>query len=403
MTVSDRMGRIQPSPTLAMTQKAKEMKAAGMDVVDFSAGEPDFDTPAFIKEATVAAIQAGFTKYTPVAGIPALREAISRHIETVYHQRYAIDEITITCGAKEGLFAAFQTLLNTGDEVIIPAPYWVSYPDQVLLSDGKPVITPTLAGSRFKVTIDQVKAAITAKTKAIVINSPSNPTGAVYSADELAPIVDLCLSKKIWMISDDIYSDILFDGRTFANPVTVNPAAKETTIIINGLSKSHAMTGWRFGYAAAPKPIISNMNKWLSQVTSNVTSFVQKGALVAYSEDHGDIPKMVAIFDERRRLMVNAINAIPGVSCASPEGAFYCMVNVEALYGSTHDKGVIASSQDVSAYFLEAANVASVPGEAFGIPGFIRFSFATSTDNITKGTQRIASAVERLQRKGASR
>lgn len=397
MIVSERIQRIKPSPTLTMSQKARELQAAGIDIINFSAGEPDFDTPNFIKEATIMALKAGFTKYTAVGGIPELQKAICHKFKRDNSLEYATSEVTCTCGAKEALFAAFQILLNPGDEVIIPAPYWVSYPDQVLLSDGIPVFIETSDALNFKITPTQLKSAITPKTKALVLNSPSNPCGAIYSKEELKALVDICIENNIWMISDDIYEVVRYDDIPFENPVTVNPAAKSLTIIVNGLSKSHAMTGWRFGYVAAPKEIISQMNKWLSQVTSNVTSFVQSGAVAALmSERSAESDEMLSAFAIRRKILTNGLNAIKGISCQSPDGAFYCFPNVGGLYGKIHNQKRLSNSSDVAEFLLQEAKVATVPGEAFGLSNYIRFSFANATEQIEEGIRRVRSAVNIL-------
>ena len=387
---------LRPSPTLAVTMKAKALQKEGRDIIGFGAGEPDFDTPDNIKAAAIRAIQEGFTKYTPVGGIDELKDAVIEKLRKDNGLAYKRSQIVVSTGAKHTLFNMAQVLFGQGDEVIIPAPYWVSYPDIVLLADATPVIVDGGESEGFKITPAKLKKAITAKTKAIILNSPSNPTGAAYTLDELKGLAEVLKGTEIIVISDDIYEKVVYDDFRFSNMANVGEEMKEKTIVVNGLSKSHAMTGWRMGYAAGPDNVIAAMTEIQSQSTSNATSIVQKAAIEALLGDQSFIPKMVAEFKKRRDVIVGALNDIPGITCAMPPGAFYVFPRVSTLYGRKYQGKPIATSNDFSEFLLEAANVAVVPGGAFGNDDYIRLSYATSMGLIVEGVKRIAGAVAKL-------
>jgi len=387
---------LRPSPTLAVTMKAKALQKEGRDIIGFGAGEPDFDTPDNIKAAAIRAIQEGFTKYTPVGGIDELKDAVIEKLRKDNGLAYKRSQIVVSTGAKHTLFNMAQVLFGQGDEVIIPAPYWVSYPDIVLLADATPVIVDGGESEGFKITPAKLKKAITAKTKAIILNSPSNPTGAAYTLDELKGLAEVLKGTELIVISDDIYEKVVYDDFRFSNMANVGEEMKEKTIVVNGLSKSHAMTGWRMGYAAGPDNVIAAMTEIQSQSTSNATSIVQKAAIEALLGDQSFIPKMVAEFKKRRDVIVGALNDIPGITCAMPPGAFYVFPRVSALYGRKYQGKPIATSNDFSEFLLEAANVAVVPGGAFGNDDYIRLSYATSMGLIVEGVKRIAGAVAKL-------
>ncbi len=402
MKFSGRIEKVKPSPTLAITALAKSMKAQGIDVVGFGSGEPDFDTPGSIKNAAIRAIETGKTKYTPAGGIPELKDAIARKFERDNNLQYKPSEITVNCGGKHSFYNLMQVLLDKGDEVIIPAPYWVSYPAMVELADGKPDIVQTDESSGFKMTSHQLKKAVNRKTRAIVINSPSNPTGAMYSKKELQELAGLIQGKDIIVISDDIYESILYDGNTFDNIVTAVPEMKKQTMVLNGVSKTYSMTGWRIGYMAGDENIIKKVEVLQSQSTSNPTSISQWASVEALTGNQGVITEMIKAFDRRRTLIVNGLNEIPGFSCLNPDGAFYAFPNIEGIasmpgWKETEKK---FDNDDMSgrfcAYLLEDAKVAAVPGVAFGTSKNLRMSFATSDENISEGLKRIKEAVEKL-------
>jgi aspartate aminotransferase len=387
---------LRPSPTLAVTMKAKALQKEGRDIIGFGAGEPDFDTPDNIKAAAIRAIQEGFTKYTPVGGIDELKDAVAEKLRKDNGLVYKRSQIIVSTGAKHTLFNMAQVLFGKGDEVIIPAPFWVSYPDIVLLADATPVFVAGGESEGFKLTPANLKKAITTRTKAIILNSPSNPTGAAYTLDELKGLAEVLKGTEIIVISDDIYEKVVYDDFRFSNMANVSEEMKEKTIVVNGLSKSHAMTGWRMGYAAGPDNVISAMTEIQSQSTSNPTSIVQKASIEALLGDQSFIPKMVAEFKKRRDVIVGALNDIPGITCALPPGAFYVFPRVSALYGRKYQGKPIATSNDFSEFLLEAANVAVVPGGAFGNDDYIRLSYATSMGLIVEGMKRIAGAVAKL-------
>ncbi len=396
MKLSPRATLIKPSPTLAVTAKAAALKAAGRDIVGFGAGEPDFDTPEAIKQAAVEAIRAGFTKYTPVGGIDDLKDAVIAKLKRDNGLTYTRPEILVSCGAKHSLYNLAQVLFGEGDEVIVPAPYWVSYPDLVVLAGGTPVILPTEERDGFKVRPEALRKAVTAKTKALILNSPSNPTGAAYSEEELKALAEVVLETGILVISDDIYEKILYNGKKFSNIASVDARLKDRVIVVNGVSKAYAMTGWRIGYAAGPREVIAAATDLQSQNTSNPTSIAQKASVAALNGDPAVVDAMVAEFQKRRDVITAGLNAVPGISCLLPEGAFYVFPNVAGLFGRTWRGKALESSTDVTEFLLEEANVAVVPGGAFGDDRFIRLSYATSMKNIEEGLRRIAKAVASL-------
>jgi aspartate aminotransferase len=394
--LSERAKKIKPSPTLAIDAKAKALKAEGLDIVNFGVGEPDFDTPEHVKEAAIKAIKDGFTKYTPVGGIDELKDAIIEKFKKDNNLQYARENILVSCGAKHSLYNVAQAIYSAGDEVIIPSPYWVSYPDQVLLNDAIPVFVKTYEEDNFMLRPDALKAVITKNTKAIILNSPSNPTGFTYDKKTLDDIAEIILKHNIYIISDEIYEKLLYDNAEHISIASVGKEIKDRTIVINGLSKSHAMTGWRIGYAAGPKDIIKAMTNIQSQSTSNPASIAQKASVAALTGPQDFISIMHAEFDKRRKFLVKELNSIEGVRCPNPTGAFYAFPHVSKLYGKKSGSRQINSSLDMAMYLMEEANVALVHGEAFGDDNYIRISYATSMENIKKGLERIREALSRL-------
>jgi aspartate aminotransferase len=395
--IAERAKKIKPSPTLAVDSKAKELKAKGFDVVNFGVGEPDFDTPEHIKEAAIKAIKDGFTKYTPVGGIDELKEAIVEKLEKENGLKYGKENILVSCGAKHSLYNIAQALFGPGDEVIIPAPYWVSYPDQVLINDAQPVIVETYEEDNFTIRPELLKEKITKKTKALILNSPSNPTGFIYDRKTLERIAEIALQHNIYIISDEIYEKLIYDGESHISIASLGDEIKEKTIVVNGLSKSHAMTGWRIGYAAGPVEIIKTMTKIQSQSTSNPTSIAQKAAVAALKGPQDSVEGMRKEFEKRRNYLVNELNNINGISCRMPKGAFYAFPNISKVLEKKNDGKNIENSMELSIYLLEKALVALVPGSAFGAEGFIRISYATSMENLKKGIERIKEAVDALK------
>lgn len=387
-SLSDRVQRIKPSPTLAVTARAKALRAQGKDIIGLGAGEPDFDTPDHIKEAAYAAIRDGFTKYTAVDGTTELKQAIINKFKRDNNFDYGLDQILVSCGGKQSFYNLVQAFIDHDSEVIIPAPYWVSYPDMVLLADGKPVVVECGIDQGFKITPAQLQAAITDKTKLFILNSPSNPTGAMYSEAEFRAIGEVLRQHPhVFVVSDDIYEHILLDDVPFTNILMVCPDLYDRTIVLNGVSKAYSMTGWRIGYAAGPVWLIKAMKKIQSQSTSNPTSISQVAAQAALDGDQSCIDGMVAAFSERHKYVVEALNAIEGITCLPSQGAFYsfayCQQVIDRLPGVNNDV-------ELGEYFLEKAGVALVPGSAFGAPGFMRLSFATSMENLQKAIERIA-------------
>ena len=389
--LSSRVQRVKPSPTLAVTALAAQLKAEGKDVVGLGAGEPDFDTPEHIKRAAIEAIQKGQTKYTAVDGTPALKDAIIRKFKRDNGLDFAPDQILVSCGGKQSFYNLVMALLDAGDEVIIPAPYWVSYPDMVLLADGQPVIVSAGQDQGFKLTPEQLERAITPRTKLFVINSPSNPTGVAYSAAELTALAEVLLKHpQVLIATDDMYEHILFGGAEFVNILNVCPELYDRTIVLNGVSKAYSMTGWRIGYAGGPKKLIGAMKKVQSQSTSNPTSISQAASVAALDGDQGCIAEMGKAFEQRHAYVHRRLNEIPGIAALPADGTFYSFPNVEAAIARLPG---IDNDTQFAQYLLEKVGVALVPGSAFGLEGHVRLSFATSMSNLEKALDRIAQAV----------
>jgi len=387
---------IKPSVTLAIAAKAGKLRADGVDVVNFSAGEPDFDTPEHIKAAAVEALRKGMTKYTDVKGIEPLREAITQKYQREHGLAYRKEDVLVSCGAKHSVYNILQAVVDPGDEVVIPAPYWVSYSDMAVLAGGISKIIPTSEGTGFRIGPEQLEAALTPRTRVFVLNSPCNPTGASYDKDELLAITRILEKHDCLILSDDIYEKIVYDNFQFHNIVALNPRLRERTIIVNGVSKTYAMTGWRIGYAIGPSDVISAASKIQSQSTSNATSIAQAAALEALRGSQDEVAIMVREFEKRRDLIVDRLNSIAGIRCLKPQGAFYVFPNVSGLFGKMANEKKLGSPCDVADYLLEEAKVAVVPGEDFGSNEHIRFSYATSLEDIEKGCKRIREAVKNL-------
>jgi aspartate aminotransferase len=384
--LSDRVNAIQPSPTLTVAQKAAELKAAGHDVIGLGVGEPDFDTPKHIGDAAKAAIDAGYTRYTAVDGIPQLKKAVIAKLQRDNQLDYGVKEILISAGGKHCIYNLLAAWINDGDEVLIPAPYWVSYPDMTKLVGGVPIIIEASIDQRYKINGAQLAAAITPKTKMLFLNSPSNPTGTAYTRAELAELAEVLRHHpQVLIATDDMYEHILWTAEPFANIAMVAPDLRDRIMILSGVSKAYAMTGWRIGYAAGPAPLIAAMNKIQSQSTSNPTSISQYAAVAALEGDQSCITEMVTAFKSRHDYLVAALNAIPGMRCIAGDGTFYTFANVDAMMAS---KGC-ASDVELCEQLLEQAKVALVPGSAFGAPGHVRFSFATDMDTLRKAAERI--------------
>ena len=395
--ISDSLKRIKPSPTIAVTQKARELRAAGKDVIGLGAGEPDFDTPDNVKNAAIKAIKNGDTKYTAVDGTPALKKAIIAKFKRENKLSYSADQITVGTGGKQVLYNAFMATLNKGDEVIIPAPFWVSYPDMVLLAGGKPKIVKCTEQEGFKLTPSKLRKAITKKTKWLILNSPSNPTGSVYTKAELLQLATVFQKyPNVIIASDDIYEHINLNNQAFNNIVMVDPSLKNRSVIINGVSKAYSMTGWRIGYAAGPAKIIKAMTKLQSQSTSNPSSISQAAAETALRGNNECIAEMVKEFKLRHAYVVENINSIHGLSCIPAEGAFYAFPYAQDAIDRLFDANIISKNNDIGLceYLLEKANVAVVPGSAFGAEGYFRLSFATSMENLVEAISRIKKAIE---------
>lgn len=396
MLLSERMKSIKPSPTLAMNAKALAMRAAGIDVISFGVGEPDFDTARHIREEAVRAMEEGFTRYTAVGGIPELKDAIIEKFRSDNSLSYERDEVIVSCGGKHVLYNLAQALLNPGDEVIIPAPYWVSYPPVVVLAGADPVIVETEEIEDFKLSPESLERAVTPQTKLLILNSPSNPTGSVYTESELEGLAQVILKHHIWVLSDEIYEKLIFDDRPFSSIAQVSDEVKSRTVVLNGLSKTYAMTGWRIGYGAGPREIIAGMAKIQSQSTSNPNSIAQKAAVAALKGPQDSIQAMVRAFDERRKYLVQRLNVMTGVHCNVPGGAFYGFPNVSYYFNATTEGTTIKGSADLCEYLLAKARVALVPGIAFGDDDFIRFSYATGLETIKEGLDRIEDALGKL-------
>ena len=394
--LSRRAQACAPSPTLAITAKANQMKADGISVVAFGAGEPDFDTPDHIKAAAIDALAKGYTKYTPSAGIPALKAAIINKLKRDSGLTFTPAEVIVSCGGKHSLYNVFQVLIDDGDEVIIPAPYWVSYPEQVKLAGGVPVVVQASDDDNFVPSLASIEAAITDRTKVIVINSPSNPTGAMWPISRIREVAELAVSKGIYIISDEIYEKLVYDGE-FISVAALSPEIAKWTLTCNGMSKAYSMTGWRLGYVAGDKTLVAAMGRIQDQVTSNPTSIAQYAGVAALDGPQEFLAEWRAAFMSRRDVIVAGLNAIPGFKCRMPQGAFYVFPNISGLYGKKTPAGkVLASGDDVADYLLESKGVAVVPGSGFGTPDFVRFSYATSMDAINEGLRRIQEAVDAL-------
>lgn len=394
MILSKKAQQISASITLAITAKAKKMKEEGIDVIGFGAGEPDFNTPVNIQQAAINAIQNGMTRYTAASGIAELKSAIVDKLKNENNLTYKQSQIIVSTGAKQCLANALQAILNSGDEVIIPIPYWVSYPELVKLADGTPIFVETKEENFFKYTPELLENAVTLNTKAIILNSPNNPTGTVYSKDELKFIAEFAKKHDLIIISDEIYEKLIYDNIEHVSIASLSQDTYERTIVINGLSKSYAMTGWRMGYAASSEEITKLMSNIQSHTTSNPTSISQYAAVEALRGDQSTIKEMILEFKNRRNYMVERINSINNLSCVKPSGAFYVMVNISKLLGKTVDGEVISNSLDFSRVLLEKEKVAVIPGSAFGVDNFIRLSYATSMENIQKGLDRIEDFVK---------
>ncbi|HUR71685.1 MAG TPA: pyridoxal phosphate-dependent aminotransferase [Candidatus Limnocylindrales bacterium] len=394
--LAERTKLIKPSVTLAIAAKAGKLRSEGIDIVNFSAGEPDFDTPEHIKDAAIEALRRGMTKYTDVKGIEPLREAIVQKYQKEYGLSYRKEDVVVSCGAKHSLYNLLQAAVNPGDEVLIPAPYWVSYADMALLAGGVPKLIPTDESTGFRIRPEQLQAGLTAKTKVFFLNSPCNPTGATYSKDELLAIAAILKKHSCLIFADDIYEKIIYDGFEMHNIVALCGDLRERTIIINGVSKTYAMTGWRIGYAIGASDAIAAAGKIQSQSTSNPTSIAQWAALEALRGGQESVMMMVREFQKRRDVIVERLNTIPGIRCLKPEGAFYVFPNIAGLIGKSANGKKLTSPCDVADYLLDEAKVAGVPGEDFGSQRHIRFSYATSLADIEKGCRRIADAVAQL-------
>jgi len=396
MKLSERTKTIKPAVTLAIAAKAQKLRSEGIDVVNFSAGEPDFDTPERIKQAAVDALRKGMTKYTDVRGIEPLRVAVAEKYQREFGLSYSKDEVLVSCGAKHSLYNVIQAIIDSGDEVVIPAPYWVSYSDMVVLAGGIPKIIHTSEETGFRVRPEQLQDALTSRTRAFVLNSPCNPTGTTYSRDEIFALAAVLQKHDCLILSDDIYEKIVYDGFQFHNVVILNHKLRDRTVIFNGVSKTYAMTGWRIGFALGPAEIIAAAGKIQSQSTSNPTSIAQAGALEAVRGPQNEVTVMVREFQKRRDAIVKRLDGMHGIHCLRPQGAFYVFPNVSSLFGKTGNGKKFGVPCDVADYLLEQAKVAVVPGEDFGSKEHIRFSYSTSLEDIEKGCKRVREALSKL-------
>tara|TARA_A100000171_G_scaffold52512_3_gene71178 strand:- start:768 stop:1973 length:1206 start_codon:yes stop_codon:yes gene_type:complete len=397
--LSHRLKTIKPSPTLSLTRKAMDLRAQGRDIISLGAGEPDFGTPDWIKEAAKTALEEEKTKYTPVAGTPGLKNAIQQKFKKENALTYTLDEIIVSTGGKQVIFNAFMASLNPGDDVLIPAPYWVSYPDIVSIAGGTPCLIDCPETEGFKLSAERLSKSITSKTKWLVLNSPSNPTGAVYSQEELLDLAEV-LEKHphIWVLSDDIYEHVLFTGKPFRTMAEVAPSMKDRTLTLNGVSKAYAMTGWRIGYAGGPRELISAMSKLQSQSTSNPCSISQEAAEAALSGQQDFLKERARVFQSRRDKVTTLLNSLEGISCQTPEGAFYLYPSCQGLIGTITPSGQrLETDSDVCDYFLESADVALVPGAAFGLSPYFRLSYATDLETLEKACERLQGAIKNLR------
>jgi len=396
MKLSARSKLVKPAVTLALAAKAQVLRAQGLDLANFTAGEPDFDTPQRIKDAAIVALKKGMTKYTDVRGIEPLREAVVAKYAREYGLSYSKDEVLVSCGGKHALYNVLQATLDPGDEVVIPAPYWVSYSDMTLLAGGAPKLVQTTEESGFRITPEQLKAALTPQTRMFIFNSPSNPTGTGYSQGELAALIRVLAQHDCMILSDDIYEKIVYEDFRFHNIVSLQPGLRERTILFNSVSKTYAMTGWRIGFAIGPAAVIKAAGTIQSQSTSNPTSIAQAAAVEALNGPQDEVTAMVREFEARRDFVVGRLKAMPGLSCYNPQGAFYVFPNVRSLFGRKWKGKTLAAPSDVVEYFLEEARVLCVPGEDFGSTENIRLSYATSLAELEKGCDRIETAIKKL-------
>ena len=395
--LAERVNKINESPTMRVATEAKRMKAEGIDVIDFSVGEPDFPTPNNIKEAAKTGIDDNHTKYTAIAGTVELRKAIAQKLEKDNNLDYDISEIIVTSGAKQSVFNALFAIVNKGEEVIIPSPYWVSYPDMVNMSEGISVFVETNEKNGFRITPEQLEEAITPKTKALILCNPSNPTGSAYSKKELEDIANVCLKHNFYIISDEIYEKLVYDNFKFISFASLSPEIKKRTLLVNGISKSYSMTGWRIGYTAGPKDVISAMNKIQSHSTSHPSSVSQYAAIEALTGSQSTISEMITEYKKRRDYLYDQLISIDGITCYKPEGAFFLFPNVSAFFGRKNDKMKINNSLDLAMYLLSEAKIAVVPGEGFGAEGYLRISYATSMENIKEASRRLKEIVQHLK------
>ena len=397
--IAARLNRIKPSPSSMASQRARELIAAGCDIISLTSGEPDFDTPAHVCEAVISAMAASKTKYTDVGGTPELKAAIINKFKRDNHLDFVENEVIVGTGGKQIIFNALMCTVEVGDEVIVPAPYWVSYPDIVLLADGKPVVVPCLAQNGFKLSAEDLERAITPRTRWLVLNAPNNPSGATYTETELRKLADVLLKHPhVWIMTDDIYEHILYDDRKFSTIAQVEPALKERTLTINGVSKAYAMTGWRIGYGGAPAALIKAMVKLQSQSTSNPSSISQAAAVSALNGPQDFISERTKIFQQRRNMIVSELNTIPGVTCHLPEGAFYAFPSCVGVMGKTTSKGKrLTTDEEFVLYLLEEQNLAVLQGGAYGVSPFFRISFATSMAQLEEGCRRLRLACEALR------
>lgn len=397
INLSNRARNTSPSATLAMAAISKQMKAEGIDVVDFGLGEPDFETPAHIKDAAITAIREGFTRYTAAAGIDELKQAIITKLKRDNGLSYSPAEVIVSCGSKHSLFNIAEALFESGDEVIVPAPYWVTYTEQIRLVEAKPVIVQTREEDGFHLTREALESAITPKTKAILLNSPCNPTGAMIQPEQLRAIAALVVERDLLVISDEAYESLTYDGHIHMSIASLDEEVRRRTIVVNTVSKAYAMTGWRIGYAAGPAEIVKAMGTIQGQVTSNPTSISQKAAVAALLGPHDDLRAMVVEFERRRRYLLSRLSAIPGIRCTNPEGAFYLFPNVSSFYGAVANGRPVRNSAEMAAYLLQTAHVVSVPGSEFGSDAHLRLSYATSMEQISTGAERIERALDTLR------
>jgi len=396
--ITKKISQISPSATESMSSLANKMKREGIDIISFAQGEPDFDTPSNIKQAAVQAINEGFTKYTDVPGILPLREAICKKLKLENGLDYEPADIVVSNGGKQALFEVFATLCEEGDKVMLPTPCYVSYVEQIKLAGASALLFPTKEENNFRVTFDEVREHYNPSVKAFVINCPNNPTGCVYEEEELRKLAEFLVEKGVFIISDDVYEHLLYDGRKFVSAASLSPEIKKQTIIVNALSKTYAMTGWRVGYAAGPREIMTAVNNFQGHVSGNINSIAQRAAIEALNGPQETVAEMAAEFARRREYIVERINSIDRMSCVKPDGAFYAFANVKGLYGSSYDGKIIKDDMDVSRFFLEEAHIAVVPGAAFEYPGFVRFVFAKSMNEIKEGLDRVEKAISTLKK-----